>query len=142
PSSTTGPNAGRDGGVAVKAGPRVRMPIVNCRDMAATKTFYRDRLGLHLEIDSPWWTEYSASNTRIALHPLVEKAGREGHHGSGITIGFAVNDLVDWADEARERGVHFTSTPSDEGFGMFADATDAEGYELTFREPETPPTVE
>jgi predicted enzyme related to lactoylglutathione lyase len=135
-------NGARGASVAVQAGPRLRLPIVNCRDMAAAKSFYRDQLGLHLRMDSPWWTEYDAGPTRLALHPRVDRPEREGHHGQGVTIGFTVDDLIAWADEARTRDVHFTSAPADEGWGLFADATDPEGYELTFREPEPPRPVE
>jgi lactoylglutathione lyase len=133
-----GAKPGEGGGgtaVAVETLPRVTLPIVNCRDLAAMRTFYRDRLGFHAAVDSPWWVEFAIGSTRLGLHPAVERPVREGHHGRAVTLGFAVDELMAWADEARERGVHFATAPVDEGWGMFADAADPEGYDLTFREP-------
>ena len=44
------------------------------------KAFYRDRLGLHLDMDTPWWVEFDAGGTTLALHP--RPSGRAGaHHG-------------------------------------------------------------
>jgi predicted enzyme related to lactoylglutathione lyase len=140
--------AGGDGGqrggaaVAVQSSLRLGIAIVNGHDIATMKGFYRDRLGLHLKTDSPWWVEFEAGATRIALHPRVAGDGPDAAPRQGITIGFHVDDLITWADEARERGIHFSTAPSDEGFGLTADATDPEGYELTFREPESPKTIE
>jgi catechol 2,3-dioxygenase-like lactoylglutathione lyase family enzyme len=106
------------------------------------KSFYREKLGLKLEMDTPWWVSFDVGGSILALHPRVEKAERERHHGGPITLGFTVADLIDWADEARERDVHFESAPEDQGFGMAADATDPDGNELTFREPPAPPVLE
>ena len=135
---------GGAGAVALDAGPRLRVAIVNCRDVTAAKAFYRDRLGLRLTSDYPSWVEFHAGGaTALALHPRVDKPARaERHHGNPVTLGFAVEDLMAWADEARARGIHFTTAPIDEDFGLFADAEDPEGYEITFREPAPPPGIE
>jgi catechol 2,3-dioxygenase-like lactoylglutathione lyase family enzyme len=116
--------------------------IVNCADVAATKAFYRDRLGLKLEIDSPSWVSFPVGGVTLALHPRIETPATESHHEGDVTLGFMVSDLIAWADEARDRGVHFTSAPEDEDFGMFADTADPDGNEITFREPLAEPALE
>ena len=59
----------------------------------------------------------------------------EQHHSQPVSFGFAVNDLISWVDDARMRGVQFLSAPSDEGFGLMADAIDPDGNVITIREP-------
>jgi predicted enzyme related to lactoylglutathione lyase len=115
--------------------PRFSTAIVNALDMAALKTFYRDRLGLRLEIESPGWVSFHVGGAVLALHPRIERPEREGHHGRNVTLGFSVADLMGWADEARERGLHFTSAPAEEDWGTYADAVDPDGNDITFRQP-------
>jgi hypothetical protein len=92
--------------------------------------------------DSPWWGEFDLGPAHLALEPRTDGRDREGAPRRSVTIGFVVDDLIAWADEARARGVHFTTVPVDEGRGPVADALDPEGYELTFREPDRPRSVE
>ena len=66
----------------------------------------------------------------------------EQHHSQPVSFGFAVNDLMSWVDDARMRGVQFLSTPSDEGFGLMADALDPDGNVITIREPEPAESIE
>jgi lactoylglutathione lyase len=122
--------------------PRFSTAILNCSDINAVKAFYREKLGFKLEMDTPWWVSFDVGGSILALHPRIEKAERERHHGQPITLGFTVAELIAWADEARERDVHFASAPEDQGFGMAADAADPDGNELTFREPPAPPVLE
>jgi catechol 2,3-dioxygenase-like lactoylglutathione lyase family enzyme len=132
------------GGAAVAVATEVRLTtaIVHCRDVTAARSFYRDRLGLHMRPDSPWWGEFDLGPAHLALEPRTDGRDREGAPRRSVTIGFVVDDLIAWADEARARGVHFTTVPVDEGRGPVADALDPEGYELTFREPDRPRSVE
>jgi catechol 2,3-dioxygenase-like lactoylglutathione lyase family enzyme len=137
--------AGRGGSgaaAAMRTAPVVTTAIVNCRDMAVMKAFYRDWLGLRIRTDLPWWAEFDAGVTRLTLRPRNGLPGRERDDGPGVTIGFSVGDLMEWSDAARMRGVHFTTVPVDEDLGLFAGAADPEGYDLTFREPAPPKSLE
>jgi catechol 2,3-dioxygenase-like lactoylglutathione lyase family enzyme len=115
--------------------PRMTTAIVNARDVAGAKVYYRERLGLHATTDSPWWTQYDTGTLSLALHPRVERPMAEQHHSQPVSFGFAVKDLMSWVDDARMRGVQFLSAPSDEGFGLMADAIDPDGNVITIREP-------
>jgi lactoylglutathione lyase len=128
--------------VAVSAMPRLSAAMVNTEEMVTARAFYREKLGLKLRIDSPGWAEFDTGPTMLALHPRMQRPDRERHHGQPITLGFAINDLIVWSDQARERGVHFSSSPSDEGYGLFADTVDPDGNEITFREPAAVPGIE
>lgn len=107
--------------------------VLNCRDLPATRAFYQNTLGFHVSVDSPWWVELSAGASGFGLHPRMD-SGAEAHHAHDITIGLAMPDLAEWYEEARERGVEFAGPPHDRGFGTFADATDPDGNQITFRD--------
>jgi len=113
--------------------------VINCRDMAGTKAFYRDRLGFATPMDSAWWVQLSAGVAGLGLHPRSEHT----HHACPITIGLAVPDLRGWHEEAVARGVAFTAPPNDAGFGTFADTLDPDGNPVMLRDvPEVPETAE
>ena len=132
--------AGKKAPVSSTGRPALSAAIVNCRDLATTRAFYRDRVGLHVKMDSPWWVELDAGRTNFALHPWVDRPEAEMHHGQPVTLGFAIDDLRSWADAARERGVVFLNAPIDEGFGLTAE--DPEGNVIVFREPAEDTAVE
>jgi catechol 2,3-dioxygenase-like lactoylglutathione lyase family enzyme len=106
--------------------------VLNCRDMAGMKAFYRDTLGFPATVDSPWWVELSAGPGGLALHPRID-SGADGHHANDVTLGLAIPDLEEWYEEAKERGFPFSGPPHDRGFGLFADASDPDGNSITFR---------
>ena len=123
------------------SGTKLSLVIVNARDMGATRAFYRNVLGLSTTVDSPWWVEFDTGSAHLALHPRVERAGRESHHGEPITLGFSTEDLEAWADDMRFRGVN-VSAPRDDGLGLRAEAVDPDGNALAFSEVAAPVTLE
>lgn len=116
--------------------------VINCRDLEAQKRYYRDALGLPAIFESAWWVQLAAGGAGLGLHPRAAAARAEGHHGRNITIGFAVPELAAWHEERAARGVPFTAAPADRGFGIFADASDADGNAVTFRDVPEPETLE
>jgi predicted enzyme related to lactoylglutathione lyase len=114
--------------------------VIHARDLAAAKAFYHHVLGLKLKVDSPWWVEFEAGEASIALRPRV--AAGEHYQGRGISFGFRMRDLMDWAEGARTRGLHFSTAPRDEDWGIFADANDPDGNEVRFYEPDSEPALE
>jgi hypothetical protein len=59
-----------------------------------------------------------------------------------VSFGFTVENLEDWTEEARSRGVEFLSAPADEGFGLTAEIRDPEGNVVVVREPMSEETLE
>lgn len=116
--------------------------VVNCRDLPGMRAYYRDALGFPSTTDSLWWVQLSVGEAGLGLHPRAQRPDAETHHGGAITIGLGVPDLVEWVEEARERGLEFTAPPTDRGFGTFADAVDPDGNEVSFRDVPEPETLE
>lgn len=122
--------------MAVGTGLALGTAIVCTRDMAAAKSFYHHVLGLHISSDQPGWTEFDTGGSRVALRDT------EPPHGRSLAFGFRVGDLMDWAEDARERGLHFTTAPRDEDWGLFSDTVDPDGHRVTFFEPAESPALE
>lgn len=110
--------------------------IIHTRDMAAAKAFYHHALGLKLRIDEPGWVEFEAGEARLALRDRAAPNGRP------VAFGFQVDGLMQWAEDARDRGLHFTTAPQAEDWGLFSDALDPDGHRITFFEPAAPSTLE
>ena len=115
-------------------GPLLSMGVVNCHDMHGVKAFYRNVLGLHVGKESAWWVEFESGDSHVALHPRMPLGDGEHHHALPMSLGMEVGDLVDWADDARDRGVEFTTTPHDTPFGIMADVRDPDGNMLILHE--------
>ena len=116
--------------------------VLNCRDVSGARAWYRDRLGLPMLADSPWWVELDAGETRVALHPVVDHEVLETNNASPVTIGFATGDLDEWVEELHLRGVEFTNEITDRGYGRFAEALDPDGNIVLLRDSPGPPTLE
>jgi predicted enzyme related to lactoylglutathione lyase len=113
--------------------------IVNTREIAAAKSFYHHVMGLRVSQDSPYWTEFDTGPTRLALHP---RASRQRPYARPLAFGFAIPGLIDWAEKARARGLRFATVPRDEDWGLFSDAVDPDGNEVTFFERARPLELE
>jgi predicted enzyme related to lactoylglutathione lyase len=123
-------------------GPTLTTAVLNCRDMVAAKAYYRDRLALDVLIDSPWWVEFDAGETHLALHPFVDQGVLEAHHAQSLTVGFSSGDLDEWVEELSLRGASFPQGIADRGFGRFAETQDPDGNTLVLRDSATPTTLE
>ena len=108
--------------------------VLNCRDLGALKSYYRDTLGFTTGVDTPWWVQLEVGAATLGLHPHVERTAVERHHAGGVTVGLGVPDLLAWYEEANGRGVAFRTPPTDRGFGVFADSMDPDGHEVSIRE--------
>ena len=51
---------------------RLTYAIKYVADMGTAIAFYRDKLGLELKFQSPFWTEFATGDTVLALHPASE----------------------------------------------------------------------
>jgi predicted enzyme related to lactoylglutathione lyase len=116
--------------------------VLNCRDLPAARAWYRDRLGLPVLVDSPWWVEFDAGETRVALHPLVDRGVLESDQRTPVAIGLSSGDLDEWVEDLRLRGAEFAQGITDRGFGRFAETRDPDGNILVLRDSPAPPTFE
>ena len=120
-------------------GMRLGSAVIHTRDLAAAKSFYHHVLGLKLLVDSPWWVEFDGGMATLALRP---RANADENDGPGVSFGFRMKGLMEWAEEARDRGLHFATAPRDEDWGVFADTNDPDGNEVRFYEPADEPALE
>jgi predicted enzyme related to lactoylglutathione lyase len=111
--------------------------VVGARDLAAAKAFYHHVMALRMVLDTPRWVQFDTGPTGLAVLPR----GRDGAIRP-ISIGFSIPNLMDWAEDARQRGLHFATAPRDEDWGLFSNALDPDGNEVRFFEPSAPPALE
>jgi predicted enzyme related to lactoylglutathione lyase len=116
-------------------GPRLATAIVNCRDLAGAKAFYRNVMGLHPAVDTAWWVEFDTGPSHLSLHPRLSAADRDHHHSRPLTWSFEVDDLIAWIDSCRQRGVAVPTAPHDTPYGMMADLEDPDGNLFIVNEP-------
>lgn len=119
-------------------GPRLATAIVNCRDLAGTKAFYRNVMGLHPTNDTAWWVEFDTGETHLSLHPRMAAPDRDHHHGRPLTWSVEIEDLIGWCDACRNRGVQFPTGPHDTPYGQMADVEDPDGNLFIVHEPAPP----
>ncbi len=122
------------------ANPSLSTIVIHGRDLPALKTYYRDQLGFALTLDTPGWVTFDVGGITLALHPTGVGDGRQPE--PRVTPSFTVSNLIDWSDEARARGVHFSTAPIDQDWGLYSAVTDPEGYEVCFCEYAAVPGLE
>ena len=95
-------------------------------DMDKAIAFHRDRLGLTLAFQSPFWSEFATGETRLALHPVTD-----GHPAGSVQLGFASDDLANFYAARDETGISFTMPPTPQHGSTLARFLDSEGAETT-----------
>ena len=95
-------------------------------DQDEALAFYRDKLGLELKFESPFWTEFATGETTLALHP----ASAENPAGS-VQLGFGVDDLDDFHARREQAGIEFTEAPKEMHGTKIARIRDSEGAEVS-----------
>jgi len=100
-----------------------------CADIARSRDFYRDVLGLSLKRDAvPEWVNFDlGGGALLGLHPKTELlAVRPG----SLQLGFSVDDVDRFVAECAKKGAPIFQYPSDESFGRFAMIGDPDGYAI------------
>jgi lactoylglutathione lyase len=95
-------------------------------EMDKAVAFHRDKLGLTLKFQSPFWTEFSTGETTLALHPASDK-NPPGH----CQLGFQAEDLASIYDKREELGLTFTSPPTPQSGAVISRLLDCEGAECS-----------
>ncbi len=100
-----------------------------CADLARSRDFYRDVLGLKLKTDNvPHWVEYELGNgSTLVLHPRTELvAVRPG----SLQLGFTVDSVDRFVADCASLNVPVFQDPYEEGLGRIAIIGDPDGYPI------------
>jgi catechol 2,3-dioxygenase-like lactoylglutathione lyase family enzyme len=89
--------------------------ILFVADMQTAIEFFKDKMGLELILESPYWSEFAAGPIKFALHP----ASTENPAGS-LQLGFEVDDIQKMYQSMLRSGVVFTKPPTKEGDALLA----------------------
>lgn len=95
-------------------------------DMDSAVAFYRDKLGLQLKFESPFWSEFATGETTLALHPASDE-----NPAGGVELGFAVDNLGDLYARRDELGIEFTRPPREEHGTHLAQFRDRDGARVS-----------
>jgi len=103
------------------------MLMVLCRDLTASRDFYRNVIGLRVLTDqTPHWVDFDLGDgRRLGLHP--EGAGRKVTPGT-VQLGFVVPNVDNFITDARLMGARILQDPFDAPFGRIAILSDPDGY--------------
>jgi catechol 2,3-dioxygenase-like lactoylglutathione lyase family enzyme len=105
-----------------------------CSDLARSREFYRNVLGLKLLADrAPHWVEFElAPGVSFGLHARSELlAVRPG----SLQLGFSVENVDRFVADAAALGVPVFQDPYDESFGRVAVISDPDGYPIQVATP-------
>ena len=106
-------------------------------DIGRAVEFYRDTLGLPVTKQGSFGAEFLEGDTHVGVHPAVHPEARSlvGRH-TGITL--FVPDLLHYCGELHERGVRFTTEPTQQPWGIMAMVADPDGNVLALWEDTLP----
>ncbi len=116
--------------------PRLSHGIVNAQAFEACSAFYHDALGFKITEERERWVEFDTGEATLTLHASYDADGLPLAPDQRVSFALMDDDLDAWADELRERGVRFATTPTDEEIGRMAEVEDIDGWFVVLRGPE------
>ncbi|MBV8424879.1 MAG: VOC family protein [Candidatus Eremiobacteraeota bacterium] len=98
-----------------------------CRDLAVSRDFYKNVMGLRVATDQvPHWVDFElGEGKKLGLHP--EGAGRKVTPGT-LQLGFVVPNVDKFITDAKVMGARILQEPFDAPFGRIAILSDPDGY--------------
>jgi predicted enzyme related to lactoylglutathione lyase len=123
-------------------GPPALLLTLNADDLAGTVAFYRDTLGFEVAEEERGRVVFETGGTRLAVQRRARGGDHPEHAAQKVVFGLEVPDLGRAASEARSHGLHFSTAPTDDDLGAYAEAIDPEGNLVVFREPAAVPALE
>ena len=106
-------------------------------DISRAIEFYGEKLGLPVIKQGSFGAEFLEGETHISVHPAVHPEAKSlvGRH-TGITL--FVPDLLHFCGELHDRGVRFTTEPTQQSWGIMAMVADPDGNVLALWEDKLP----
>jgi predicted enzyme related to lactoylglutathione lyase len=104
------------------------------KDMERSVAFYRDVVGLKVQLNTPYWSSMDAGNIIVGLHP--ESQHSKVAPGGSCNFGFEVSDIQKTATELKAKGVQFLMDPKREDFGWLGVFADPDGYSIVLAQTE------
>ena len=106
-------------------------------DIGRAVEFYRDKLGLAMIKHGSFGAEFLEGETHLGVHPAVHPDAKSlvGRH-TGITL--FVPDLLHYCGVLHDRGVRFTTEPTQQSWGVMAMVADPDGNVLALWEDKHP----
>jgi lactoylglutathione lyase len=104
------------------------MLMVYVQDMQRSVAFYRDILGLPLQMESPGWSQFDLGNgVTLGLHPA---RGLQPEPVSGWTPGFKVDDVRAARERVVSAGAEISSDFHDIPGGVVLEFADPDGNRI------------
>lgn len=122
-------------------GPALGRVILNGEEFLDTVAFYRDVIGLEVARSAEHWVEFDTGLTRLAVHTRPHDQEHPRHAEQPVAWTFETDDLDAMVAAIRGRGLHFTTAPITEDFGVYAELTDPDQRIVVLREPPAPESV-
>jgi catechol 2,3-dioxygenase-like lactoylglutathione lyase family enzyme len=112
------------------------MTMLVCADLARSRDFYRDKIGLTVGTDvPPHWVDFDlGGGAQLGLHPV--DGGLTVAPGS-MSIGFSVDDVDALVASLKSAGITVINEPFEESFGRLAVVADPDGYPVQLLTPKT-----
>lgn len=124
------------------SGPAIGTVILNCRHLRSTVAFYHEALGLPATWQNEHWVELGAGEVRLALHLRPAGADHPLHARQSVAWCFDSPGLEGWVEQMRGRGLMFATAPTEEDWGLYAEAADPDGNVVVFRAPREAEPIE
>ncbi|HEY2955139.1 MAG TPA: VOC family protein [Candidatus Eisenbacteria bacterium] len=124
------------------AGPGIERVILNVRDFGRAVSFYRGPMGLAVAGEAEHWVEFDTGDARLTVHHRPADGEHPRHAEQPVAVVFGTDDLSEWCETMRGRGLHFVTAPVTEEFGVYAEAADPDGRIVVFCEPPPPVSLE
>ena len=117
--------------------PTLHSIAIFVNDINRAVEFYRDRLGLPVTKQGSFGAEFLEGETHLSVHPAVHKEAKSlvGRH-TGITL--FVPDLLHYCGVLHDRGVRFTTEPTQQSWGIMAMIADPDGNVIALWEDKVP----
>ena len=109
---------------------RLNYAIKFVEDMDRAIAFYRDKIGLELKFQSPFWSEFATGDTVLALHPASDD-----NPAGVVELGFAADNLGEFYARRNELGIEFTRQPKEMHGVHIAQIRDADGAHVSVSGP-------
>lgn len=115
--------------------PKLSHAIINAQAFEACAHFYHDALGFRMTEEREHWIEFDTGDACLTLHACRDADGLPLAPDQRVSFALMDDDLDAWADELRERGVRFATSPTEEEMGRMAEVEDADGWFVVLRGP-------